>query len=162
MNAPQDAWAGSLAKRLVDRWRSTALSYIKISPGTYNETTGTISLTETTVTGAGAVLNSTQQERDGVMQDHELVVWIDHIAVPWPVSTNDRLGYLGKRWKITEIGPTYGSGGEESTSPAYITTLDGRVITTLSGAPLIVQGSGGGSGANTFNMYASKVTARAE
>jgi hypothetical protein len=162
MNAPQDAWAGSLAKRLIDRWRSSALSYIKISPGTYNETTGAITLTETPIAAAGAVVKTVQEERDGVMQDHELVAWIDHTTVPWPVSTNDRLGYLGKRWKITEIGPTYGSGGEESTSATYITTLDGKVITTLDGIPLIVQGSGSGSGADTFNMYASKITARAE
>jgi hypothetical protein len=160
MTAPQDAWAKPLAKRLVDRFRSQALSYVRIESGTYDETTGAVSVTETVIPAAGAVVKSMQGERDGVLQGHEVEVWIDHEAVPWPVSTNDRLQYLGKRWKITAINPTYGSGGEPSPGPAYITTLDGKAITTLDGKALIVQGTSGIP--DSFQMYASKVTARAE
>lgn len=160
MSARQDAWAKPLAKRLVDRFRSQALSYIRITPGAYDETTGTATITETVIPAAGAVVKSMQGERDGVLQGHEVEVWIDHETVPWPVSTNDRLQYLGKRWKITSIEPTYGSGGEPSSQVIYLTTLDGKILTTLDGKALIALGSGGGSG--EFNMYASKVTARAE
>jgi hypothetical protein len=158
MTAPQDAWAKPLAKRLVDRFRSQALSYVRITPGAYDETTGTVLLSELVIPAAGAVVKSTQGERDGVLQGHEVEVWIDHETVPWPISTNDRLQYLGKRWKITAIDPTYGSGREPSTGPIYLTTLDGKIITTLDGKALIAQGSADGA----FNMYASKVTARAE
>jgi len=160
MSAPQDAWAKPLAKRLVDRFRSQALSYIRITPGTYDETTGTATVTETVIPAAGAVVKSMQGERDGVQQGHEVEVWIDHETVPWPITTNDRLQYLGKRWKITAIDPTYGSGGDPPTGAIYLTTLDGKIITTLDGKALIVQGPQNAPA--QFNMYASKVTARAE
>lgn len=160
MTAPQDAWAKSLAKRLVDRFRSQDISYIRIAPGAYDETTGVASIAETTIPAAGAVAKSMQGERDGVQQGHTVEVWIDHATVPWPVSTNDRLEYLGRRWKITAVDPTYGSGGTPGTTSAYITTLDGKVITTLDGKALVTQGSTLAEG--QFNMYASKVTARAE
>jgi hypothetical protein len=160
MSAPQDAWAKPLAKRLVDRFRSQALSYIRITPGAYDETTGTATVTETVIPAAGAVVKSMQGERDGVQQGHEVEVWIDHETVPWPITTNDRLQYLGKRWKITAIDPTYGSGGDPPTGPVYLTTLDGKIITTLDGKALIALGSQ--NALAQFNMYASKVTARAE
>ena len=112
MSAPQDAWAGPLAKEIIDGWRSTDLTYIKISPGAYDETTGAITLTETPIAAAGAVVKTVQEERDGVMQDHELTAWIDHATVPWPINTNDRLSYLGRRWKITSTDPTYSSGSQ--------------------------------------------------
>lgn len=160
MNAPQDAWAGPLAKRLVDRFRSQALSYIRIAPGQYDEETGTITVTETVIPAAGAVVKSMQGERDGVQQGHQVEAWIDHETVPWAITTNDRLQYLGKRWKIIAIDPTYGSGGEPSSEAIYLTTLDGKAITTLDGRAIIIQGSGAGSA--QFSMYASKVTARAE
>jgi hypothetical protein len=159
MSAPQDAWAKPLAKRLVDRFRSQALSYIRITPGAYDETTGTATVTETVIPAAGAVVKSMQGEREGVQQGHEVEVWIDHTTVPWPVSTNDRLQYLGRRWKITKIDPTYGSGGEGNGGPVYLATLSGRIITTLDGKAIVVQGSGGVA---QPIMYASKVTARAE
>ncbi|MFO7946766.1 MAG: hypothetical protein R6V19_08120 [Armatimonadota bacterium] len=46
-------------------------------------------------------MQSMKRERDGVQQQSELEVWIDHITVPWPISTKDRLEYLGRRWKIS-------------------------------------------------------------
>lgn len=160
MNAPQDAWAGPLAKRLIDRFRSQALTYVKVAFGAYNETTGEISGSETTYAAAGAVARSMKVERDGVQQGHEVEVWVDHEIVPWPISSNDRLQYLGRKWKVTEI-ESYGSGGDGSLiGPIYLTTLDGKIITTLDGKAFIVQGSGGE--ASDVVMYASKVTARAE
>lgn len=161
MSAPQDLWAKPLAKRLVDRFRSQALAYIRITAGAYDETTGTASLTETVIPAAGAVVKSMQGEREGVQQGHEVEVWIDHETVPWPVNTSDKLQYLGRRWKIVSIEPTYGSGGEGgSGGPIFLTTLDGKIITTLDGKAIILQGSGVAAG--QFNMYASKVRARAE
>ena len=97
MSAPQDAWAIPLARRLVDRFRSQALTYIRITDSTYDETTGSITLTETAIPAAGAVVKSMKGERDGVQQGHEVEVWVDHITVPWPISTKDRLEYLGRR-----------------------------------------------------------------
>jgi len=160
MGAPQDAWAGPLAKSLIDAWRSTDLTFVRVEPGVYDETTGTISVTETTIPSAGAVVKSSQVERDGNQQAHELIAWIDHATVPWPVTTKDRLQYLGRTWKIVGIDPTYGSGAGEPTGVTYLATLSGLDITTLGGTPLVVQGFTGA--ASTFNMYASKVIARSE
>lgn len=160
MGAPQDAWAGPLAKDLVDAWRTSDLTFIRVSTGAYDETTGTIPVTETPIAAAGAVVKTSQVERDGTQQDHELIAWVDHATVPWPITTKDRLRYLGRRWKIVGISPTYGSGGEPGVGGAYLMTLSGLVLTTLDGRPLITSGSTGS--ASTFKMYASKITARAE
>lgn len=160
MNAPQDIWAKPLAKRLIDKYRSKSLTYIKVTPGAYNETSGTVASTETSFSAAGAVARSKKAERNGVQQGHEVEVWVDHEIVPWPISSNDRLDYLGKKWKVNEI-ESYGSGGDGTTiGPIYLTTLDGKIITTLDGKAFIVQGSEGGIAG--FTMYASKITARAE
>lgn len=159
MSAPQDLWAIPLAKRLVDRFRSQKVAYIRVAPSSYDEQTGTIAATETRIEAAGAVVKSMKGERDGVQQGHEVEVWIDHITVPWVVTTQDRIEYLGKRWKIISIDPTYGSGGDGFAQAAGLVTLSGDTITTLSGDRLIALGAGA---AIPFNMYASKVTARAE
>lgn len=160
MSAPQDLWATPLAKRLVDRFRSQALTYIRITDSTYDETTGSITLTETAIPAAGAVVKSMKGERDGVQQGHEVEAWVDHITVPWPISTKDRLDYLGRRWKIIAIEPTYGSGGEAGTGElTYLATLSGDRITTLAGDPIVTDAAGVG---DSFRMYASKIRARAE
>ena len=160
MNAPQDAWAKPLSKRMIDKYRSQSLTYIKIASGAYNETLGTVAVTETRFTAAGAVTRSKKSERNGVEQGNEVSVWVDHDTVPWPISSNDRLEYLGRKWKVTEV-ESYGSGIDGViVGPIYLTTLDGKLITTLDGKAFIVQGSE--SGTTTFAMYASKITARAE
>lgn len=161
MNASQDAWAGPLAKRLISKYRTKALTFVKLDFGAYNEITGTIAETSTTYTSAGAVVRSKKRERDGTQQGHEVEAWIDHETVPWPISTNDALEYLGRKWKIIEVA-SYGSGGDGSIiGPVYITTLDGKIITTLDGKALIVQGSDSGQ-LQGYTMYASKIVARAE
>jgi hypothetical protein len=159
MNAPQDAWAGPFAARMVSRYRATALTYVRITPGAYDETTGAIAVQEESIAAAGAVVNTRTGERDGTQQKNEIEAWIDHATVAWPISTNDQLQYLGKRWKITSL-VSYGSGGDSTGGPIYIMTLDGKHITTLDGKLLIVKGSEN-SGFN-FSMYASQIIARAE
>lgn len=160
MNAPQDEWAGPMAKRLVDAFRTSDLTFIHVETGTYDPTTGTIPLTETPVPSAGAVVKSRQVERDGTEQYHEVIAWIDHETVPWPVSTQDRLQYLGRRWKVVEIGPTYGSGTGQGSDVTYLGTLDGLILSTLNGALFVIQSPSIGPQQPT--MYASKIIARAE
>lgn len=160
MNSSQDAWATPLARRLIGRFRSQALTYIKNDFGAYDETTGEITSNETLYAAAGAVAYSRKTERDGTQQGNEVEVWVDHEVVPWPISTSDSLKYLGRRWKIIEI-ESYGSGGDgSSVGPIYLTTLDGKIIATLDGKQFIVQGSE--SVALDYTMYASKIVARAE
>lgn len=159
MNAPQDTWAIPLAARMVSRYRSQALTYVRVQPGAYDETTGTIASSETIIPAAGAVVESAKSEHSGTQQGNEIEAWIDHKTVEWPISTNDQLEYLGRRWKITKI-TSYGSGGDPVSHLVYITTLDGKLITTLSGKPIVAQGFGPGGSA--YSMYASQIIARAE
>jgi len=160
MNAPQDAWAGPLAKRLIDRFRSQALTYVRVDFGPYDETIGEIDSIETSYAAAGAVARSMKIERDGVQQGQQVEVWVDHKIVPWPISSNDCLRYQGRKWKVTEI-ESYGSGTDGSTiGPVYLTTLDGKLITTLDGKVFIAKEAGGAL--NGITMYASKVMARME
>jgi hypothetical protein len=114
MTAPQDRWAIPLAKRLVDRFRCQELSYIRISAGSYNEQTGAVTASEEEIAAAGAVVKMMKGERDGVQQAAEVEVWIDHTTVPWPISTKDQLEYMGRRWKIISIDPSYGSSEENA------------------------------------------------
>jgi len=159
MSASQDLWAIPLAKRLVDRFRSQKIAYIRVETGVYDEQTGTLPVTETRIEAAGAVVKSAKNERDGVQQDHEVEAWIDHTTVPWVVTTQDRIEYLGKSWKIVAIDPTYGSGGSGAVAASALLTLSGDTITTLSGDQLVLSSA---EGAAPFNMYASKIIARAE
>lgn len=103
----QDLWAQPLAVQLVDQFRCATLSYVRVSPGAYDPATGTIANTETVITAAGAIVQSMRSERTGVEEDQKLEAWIDHQKVPWPMLPSDRLEYMGKRWKITDIEPTY-------------------------------------------------------
>ena len=109
MSALQDLWAIPLAKELVDQFRTTDLTYIRVDAGTYDPTTGLVGATEDEIPAAGAVVKSMKGERDGVQQGQELEAWIDHVTVPWPCSVQDRLEYMGRRWKIVAIDPTYAS-----------------------------------------------------
>mgnify|MGYP003150431274 FL=1 len=94
MAAPQDIWARPLAKSLVDTFRVPTLSYIRVST-TYNTTTGLTTDTETTYTGAGAVIKSTNNEETGEIGGNEAIhVWLDlqGIGDIYP-TTNDLINY---------------------------------------------------------------------
>lgn len=159
INASHDIWAGELAKKMISAYRTQALTYVRVQAGAYSEEIGQIFLSESRFTSAGAVIASDRTERDGISQNHEVEAWIDHEAVPWPVTTSDYLQYLGKKWKITEI-VSYGSGGGPSGNQVYITTRDGKNLVTQDGRQIIAKGEG--SQEFPYTMYASRVRARAE
>lgn len=160
MRASQDAWAGPLAKRLVSRFRTQALTYIRVEQGRYDEETGVIPIVETAISAAGAVAKSKKGERDGTEQSHYIEVWIDHDTVKWPISTADSLKYLGRKWKITKI-TSYGSGGDPAGQLVYLSTLDGKIVTTLDGKAIVMQGEPEDENFE-YSMYASHIIARAE
>ena len=108
MAAPQDTWARPLAKSLVDAFRVPSLSYIRVST-TYNTTTGLTTDSETTYTGAGAVIKSTNTEETGETGGNEAIhVWLDlqGIGDVYP-TTNDLINYDSKKWRIQSIDPKY-------------------------------------------------------
>ena len=72
MAAPQDTWARPLAKSLVDAFRVPSLSYIRVSTA-YNTTTGLTTDTETTYTGAGALIKSSNNEETGELGGNESI-----------------------------------------------------------------------------------------
>ena len=108
MAAPQDRWARPLAKSLVDAFRVPSLSYIRVST-TYNTTTGLTTDSETTYTGAGALIKSNNNEEVGETAGNEAIhVWLDlqGIGDIYP-TTNDLIDYDSKKWRITNIDPQY-------------------------------------------------------
>jgi len=108
MAAPQDIWARPLAKSLVDAFRVPSLSYIRVST-TYNTTTGLTTDSETTYTGAGALIKSNNNEEVGETAGNEAIhVWLDlqGIGDIYP-TTNDLIDYDSKKWRITNIDPQY-------------------------------------------------------
>lgn len=160
MNASQDAWAGPLALRMISRYRTQALTYVKIDYGPYDENTGAVISGQTTFAAAGAVVRSTKAERSGVQQGHQVEAWVDHKTVPWPITSSDYIEYLGRRWKVIEI-ESYGSGSDGSpVGPVYLMTMDGKMFVTLNGKVIALQSADGQ--ALEFTMYASKIVARAE
>ena len=100
-----DTWAQPLAAQLVDLFRCSTLSFVQITPGVYDPATGAVVNTETVIPAAGAVTKSMREARRRCEQ--ELTCWLDHQTVPWPITASDRLEYMGKRWKITDVNPTY-------------------------------------------------------
>jgi hypothetical protein len=160
MAAPQDVWAKPLAEKMISKYRCQSLVYVKVSFGAYNEVAGNVPSIETKFKAAGAVMRSKKAERNGVQQGHEVEVWVDHKTVPWPITSSDRLEFLGRKWKVTEVA-SYGSGSDGTpVGPIYLTTLGGKVITTLDNKPFVVQGTE--NTIENFTMYASKIIARAE
>ena len=119
--ASQDAWARPLAKELVDVFRVSSLTYVRVEQGSYDPATGDVVETETSFPGAGAVLSTNESEGGGVAGTQELEVWIDMqgIGDVWP-TTRDRLEYLGKTWKVVAIDPKY------SGDTLYACKLTGR------------------------------------
>ena len=73
----------------------------------YDPATGNVVNAEAVIPAAGAVTKSMRGESSGVAEDHSVEAWLDHQTVPWPILPSDRLDYLGKRWKIIDINPTY-------------------------------------------------------
>ena len=108
MTAPQDEWARPLAKSLVDAFRVPSLTYKRVAT-TYNTTTGLTTESETTYTGAGALIKTTNNEETGEIGGNEAIhVWLDlqGIGDIWP-TTNDLISYESKTWRIQSIDPQY-------------------------------------------------------
>ena len=103
----QDSWARPLSKELVDLFRVASLDFVRIT-STYDPLTGTITPTETVITGAGAVTKWSNNEEGGIAGPQMLECWCDlqGIGDIWP-TTADQLEYDGARWKIISIDPAY-------------------------------------------------------
>lgn len=105
--ASQDAWCRPLAKELVDLFRVSGLDFVRITTA-YDPATGTVTPTETVITGAGALLKTMSDEAGGVGGAQTLECWCDlqGLGDVWP-TTDDAIDYDGKRWKVIGIEPKY-------------------------------------------------------
>ena len=103
--AYQDSFAVPLAKKLVDKFRVTGLSYIRVDEPVYDPATGTSTPSETTFTSAGAVFPSfADQDNGGPSNDIEIKVVIDLAGVGNVIpTTRDRLDYFGRPWKVVRV-----------------------------------------------------------
>ena len=103
--AYQDSFAVPLAKKLVDKFRVTDLSYIRVDEPIYDPALGTTIPSETTFTSAGAVFPSfSDKENGGPSNDIELKVEICLADVGDIIpTTRDRVIYQGRPWKVVRV-----------------------------------------------------------
>jgi len=106
--ASQDAWAKPLADQLVSVFRVNSLSYVRVTPGTYNTTTGTITNAETTYTAAGAVTERRRESVQDGLERYEIDVWmaLSDIGEVYPTYA-DYFTYDNTTFKIMQIDPIY-------------------------------------------------------
>jgi len=103
----QDTFAKPLAKQLVDLFRVSSLSYIRIEQA-YDPAVGDVVITETPFAAAGAVTKTMRTEQGGTGENYAIEAWIDTAGIGeiWP-TTADQLEYDGARWKVISIDPQY-------------------------------------------------------
>ena len=103
--ALQDSFGRSVAKTLVDRFRVTGLTYVRVDQPVYDPATGTATPTETTYTAAGAVYPSFSDQASGEANNAieiRVEVCLSDIDDTVP-TTRDRIEYLGRSWKVVQV-----------------------------------------------------------
>ena len=105
--ASQDSWALPTANRLVNLFRVSSLTYVRMSTA-YDPATGTVTPTETVISAAGAVTKMSATSEGGTGGPRELEAWVnlEYLSDIWP-TTDDYLRYQDKSWKIISVAPAY-------------------------------------------------------
>ena len=107
-----DATFAPVAVELIDNVFPTPITYHQPVASAYDPRTGAVAPGGETATAINAgVLSRGRVEEGGAAETYELRLWIHHSAGGLPVipTTADSVTYDGKRWKVTQIDPTYSS-----------------------------------------------------
>lgn len=103
--AYQDSFAAPLAKKLVDKFRVTSLSYTRVSDPVYDPSTGVVTPGETTYPSAGAVYPSFVDQANGGPTNSiqiEVEICLADVGNIIP-TTRDYITYEGRPWKVVEV-----------------------------------------------------------
>lgn len=112
MSAPQTSWAKGLAKDLVDAFRETEVTLVRTGRPSYDPLTGAVTASETTIKCGAAVLKTYRDDQAGPQERLMCDLWFDSTTLPDRPTTQDVVEYQGRRWRIVDISPAYGSGDD--------------------------------------------------
>ena len=101
----QDSFGRPLARQLVDKFRVAGLTYTRVSDPVYDPATGVATPTEATFTAAGAVYPSFSDQASGEANNAieiKVEVFLGDIGDIIP-TTRDRIGYMGRTWKVVQV-----------------------------------------------------------
>lgn len=102
-----------VAKELIDSVFPTTVAYIRNNGGSYDPSTGDVTVNSTQFDINAGVLSRGRLEEGGVGESQELRLWIHHGTggMPHLPTTSDQVEYGGLTWKVTAVDPTYSSKG---------------------------------------------------
>ena len=108
-----DATFLPVAKELIDSVFPTTVAYIRNNGGSYDPSTGDVTVNSTQFDINAGVLSRGRLEEGGVGESQELRLWIHHGTggMPHLPTTSDQVEYGGLTWKVTAVDPTYSSKG---------------------------------------------------
>ena len=108
-----DATFLPVAKELIDSVFPTTVAYIRNNGGSYDPSTGDVTVNSTQYDINAGVLSRGRLEEGGVGESQELRLWIHHgtRGMPHLPTTSDQVEYGGLTWKVTAVDPTYSSKG---------------------------------------------------
>ena len=104
-----DATFLPLADTLINSVFPTQIVYHEHGASTYDPLTGAMTGGDVDHTINAGVLNRSRVEEGGANEVYELLLWVEHKTLPILPTTADSVTYDGKRWKVTEVSPTYSS-----------------------------------------------------
>ena len=101
-----------VAEELINQVFPTPITYIRVNGGSYNPSTGDLTVDQMQYTISAGVLGTGRTEQGGVGEDHELRLWVHHgtNGLPHLPTTSDQIEYGGLVWKVTTVDPSYSSG----------------------------------------------------
>ena len=102
-----------VAEELINEVFPTKIRYFRNTGPGYDPSTGEVTPNTVEYEISAGVLSSGRTEEGGVAESQEARLWIHHGANGFPFlpTTADVVEYLGLRWKVTSIDPTYSSDG---------------------------------------------------
>ena len=99
-----------VADLLVNQTFPTLITYHEHDKtSTYDPLTGAVSDKYIDHAINAGILNRSRVEQGGSSEVYELLLWVEHKTLPILPTTADSVTYDGKRWKVTEVTPTYSS-----------------------------------------------------
>jgi hypothetical protein len=104
-----DATFLPVADLLVNQVFATPITYHEHGAGGYDPLSGVVTGGDIDHNINAGILSRSRVEQGGSSEVYELLLWVEHKTLPILPTTADSVTYDGKRWKVTEVSPTYSS-----------------------------------------------------
>lgn len=115
-----DATFGAVANTLINDVFATPIVYIRSLGTSYDPATGDVVETTEEYSINAGIEQIEVTEEGGVGETRLIKLYIEHgtNGMPHEPSTGDRIEYMSRRWKVTQINPEFVSKGSIA---SYIT-----------------------------------------